>query len=89
MGSLAWRQDRFAALAPVAVLLFFAILSAFAYLRMEELDREQEAPLRDVEYAQQRVRLRLLERQEQAHARGPRPSNQDLSGAISSLHGKP
>ena len=61
------RQDRFAMVAPVtAVLLFLAaIIAAFAYLRLEEMDREQEAVKRDVEYAQQRLRLRLLERQEQ------------------------
>src|SRR5512133_2822473 len=61
------RQDRFAMLAPVAAVLLFlaAIISAFGYLRLEEMDREQEAVKRDVEYAQQRVRLRLLERQEQ------------------------
>src|SRR3569832_419576 len=61
------RQDRFAMLAPVAAVLLFlaAIVVAFWYLRLEELDREQEAVKRDVEYAQQRVRLRLLERQEQ------------------------
>ena len=61
------RQDRFAALAPlVAVLLFLAaIIAAFAYLRLEEIDREHEAVKRDVEYTQQRLRLRLLERQEQ------------------------
>jgi PAS domain S-box-containing protein len=60
-------QDRFAMLAPVAAVLLFlaAIISAFWYLRLEEMDREQEAVKRDVEYAQQRVRLRLLERQEQ------------------------
>lgn len=54
-------------LAPVAAVLLFlaAIISAFGYLRLEEMDREQEAVKRDVEYAQQRVRLRLLERQEQ------------------------
>ena len=54
-------------LAPLlAVLLFLAaIVSAFWYLRAEEADREQEAVKRDVEYAQQRMRLRLLERQEQ------------------------
>ena len=54
-------------LAPVAAVLLFlaAIVSAFGYLRLEEMDREQEAVKRDVEYAQQRVRLRLLERQEQ------------------------
>jgi len=61
------RQDRFAVLAPlVAVLLFLAaIIVAFAYLRLEEIDREHEAVKRDVEYTQQRLRLRLLERQEQ------------------------
>jgi PAS domain S-box-containing protein len=61
------RQDRFAMLAPVAAVLLFlaAIVVAFWYLRLEEMDREQEAVKRDVEYAQQRVRLRLLERQEQ------------------------
>ena len=61
------RQDRFAALAPLAAVLMFlaAIVVAFWYLRAEEVEREQEALRRDVEYAQQRVRLRLLERQEQ------------------------
>ncbi|MBG9386788.1 PAS domain-containing sensor histidine kinase [Caenimonas aquaedulcis] len=61
------RQDRFAMLAPLAAVLLFlaAIVSAFGYLRLEEMDREQEAVKRDVEYAQQRIRLRLLERQEQ------------------------
>jgi PAS domain S-box-containing protein len=61
------RQDRFAMLAPLAAVLLFlaAIVSAFWYLRLEEMDREHEAVKRDVEYAQQRVRLRLLERQEQ------------------------
>lgn len=50
----------------VAVFLFLAaIASAFGYLRLEEEERELEAVKRDVEYAQQRVRLRLLERQEQ------------------------
>ena len=60
-------QDRFALLGPlVSVLLFLAaIVSAFGYLRLEELDREQETVTRDVEYARQRMRLRLLERQEQ------------------------
>jgi PAS domain S-box-containing protein len=61
------RQDRYAMLAPLAAVLLFlaAIVSAFSYLRLEEMDREQEAVKRDVEYAQQRMRLRLLERQEQ------------------------
>jgi PAS domain S-box-containing protein len=61
------RQDRFAMLAPLAAVLLFlaAIISAFWYLRIEEVEREQEAVRRDVEYAQQRLRLRLIERQEQ------------------------
>jgi hypothetical protein len=50
----------------LSVLLFLsAIAVAITYLRFEELEREQEAVTRDVEYAQQRIRLRLLERQEQ------------------------
>ena len=50
----------------VTVLLFLTvIIASFAYLRLEEIEREQEAVKRDVEYAQQRLRLRLLERQEQ------------------------
>ncbi len=54
-------------LAPLAAVVLFlaAIVSAFGYLRLEELEREQEAVRRDVEYTQQRLRLRLLERQEQ------------------------
>jgi len=74
------RQDRFAALAPLAAVLMFmaAIVAAFWYLRMEEVDREQEALKRDVEYAQQRVRLRLLERQEQLMRIARDLSNQDL-----------
>jgi len=63
----AHRQDRFAMLAPLAAVLLFlaAIVAAFGYLRLEEVEREQEAVRRDVEYTQQRLRLRLLERQEQ------------------------
>ena len=61
------RQDRFITLGPLlAVVLFLAaVVAAFSYLRIEEIDREQQAVTRDVEYAQQRLRLRLLERQEQ------------------------
>ncbi|MDD2846781.1 MAG: PAS domain S-box protein [Rhodoferax sp.] len=74
------RQDRFAALAPLAAVLLFmaAIVAAFWYLRMEEGEREQEALRRDVEYAQQRVRLRLLERQEQLMRIARDLSNHDL-----------
>lgn len=61
------RQDRYALLGPMlAVLLFLlAIIASFGYLRLEEMDREHEAVKRDVEYSQQRLRLRLLERQEE------------------------
>ncbi len=61
------RQDRFALIAPLAAVAVFlmAIVASFGYLRLEEMSREQEAVKRDVEYAQQRLRLRLLERQEQ------------------------
>ena len=76
------RQDRLAALAPLASVLLFtaAIVSAFWYLRMEEAERQQEALQRDVEYAQQRVRLRLLERQEQLMRVARDLSTQDLEG---------
>lgn len=61
------RQDRFATLGPlVSVLLFLAaIITAFWYLRLEEMEREQESVKRDTEVAQQQIRLRLIENQEQ------------------------
>ena len=61
------RQDRYATLGPlVSVLLFLAaIISAFWYLRNEELEREQASVKRDTEIAQQQIRLRLIENQEQ------------------------
>ncbi|MEN9712686.1 MAG: hypothetical protein RLY90_947 [Pseudomonadota bacterium] len=61
------KQDRFALIGPIAAVLLFliAITTALAYLKYEEIDREQEIVRRDVEYAQQRLRIRLLERQEQ------------------------
>ncbi len=90
-GALAWwrqwwrkqsptRQDRFITLGPLlAVALFLAaVVAAFAYLRIEEIDREQQAVRRDVEYAQQRLRLRLLERQEQLMRLGRDVSNKDV-----------
>ena len=75
------RQDRFATLGPLlAVLLFLsAIVVAIAYLRYEEIDREQEAVTRDVEYAQQRLRLRLLERQEQLMRLAREVDNKEIS----------
>lgn len=74
------RQDRFVTLGPLlAVMLFLAaVIAAFAYLRIEEIDREQQAVKRDVEYAQQRLRLRLLERQEQLMRLGRDVSNKDV-----------
>ena len=74
------RQDRYASIAPlVAVVMFFiAIVAAFWYLRIEELEREREAMRRDVEYAQQRIRLRLSERQEQLMRLARDVSNQDI-----------
>ena len=61
------RQDRFATLAPLASVLLFlaAIISAFWYLRNEEIERETETVKRDTEIAQQQIRLRLIENQEQ------------------------
>ncbi len=61
------RQDRYATLAPLASVLLFlaAIISAFWYLRNEELERAAEAVSRDTEIAQQQIRLRLIENQEQ------------------------
>ncbi len=61
------RQDRFATLGPlISVLLFLtAIILAFWYLRNEENEREDEAVKRDTEIAQQQIRLRLIENQEQ------------------------
>ena len=74
------RQDRFANLTPVAAVILFmaAIASAFWYLRGEEIAREQEAVSRDVEYAQQRLRLRLLERQEQVMRLARDVSNREV-----------
>jgi PAS domain S-box-containing protein len=61
------RQDRFATLAPlISVLLFLAaIISAFWYLRNEEIERETESVRRDAEITQQQIGLRLLQNQEQ------------------------
>ncbi len=61
------RQDRLATIGPlVSVLLFLAaIISAFWYLRVEEIDRETESLKRDTEIAQQQIRLRLIDNQEQ------------------------
>ncbi len=67
-------------LAPLAAVLLFlaAVVTAFGYLRLEEIDREQEAVKRDVEYTQQRLRLRLLERQEQLMRIGRELANREI-----------
>ncbi len=61
------KQDRFATIGPlVSVLLFLAaIIAAFWYLRNEEIDRATDTVQRDTEIAQQQIRLRLLDDQEQ------------------------
>lgn len=76
------RQDRFALLGPMlAVLLFLtAIVVSMAYLHTEEIEREQEAVTRDVEYGRQQLRLRLLERQEQLMRLARDISNKTLQG---------
>jgi PAS domain S-box-containing protein len=76
-------QDAVAMLAPLAAVMLFlaAIVSAFWYLRAEEMEREQESVKRDVEYAQQRLRLRLLERQEQLMRVARDASNREIDAA--------
>jgi PAS domain S-box-containing protein len=61
------RQDRLATLGPLASVMLFlaAIISAFWYLRNEEHERAIEAVTRDTEIAQQQIRLRLIDNQEQ------------------------
>ena len=60
------RQDRVALLAPIAAVAIFllTIISSVGYLRYEEMEREQESVQRDLEYANQKMRLHLLEQQE-------------------------
>ncbi|MDP1901919.1 MAG: PAS domain S-box protein [Rubrivivax sp.] len=60
------RQDRFATLGPLlSVLLFLAaIISAFWYLRNEEIERETESVKRDTQLTQQQIGLRLIQNQE-------------------------
>jgi hypothetical protein len=49
-----------------SVLLFLAaIISAFWYLRNEEIERETESVKRDTEITQQQIGLRLIQNQEQ------------------------
>ena len=67
-------------LAPLAAVVLFmaAIVSALLYLQMEEAAREQEGVRRDVEYTQQQLRLRLIERQEQFGALGRELGTQEV-----------
>jgi len=76
------RQDWVAMLAPLAAVVLFmaAIVAALGYLQIEEMDREQEAVQRDVEYTQQRLRLRLLERQEQLARIARAVSSREING---------
>lgn len=61
------RQDRFATIGPlISVLLFLAaMIAAFWYLRNEEIMRAADSVRRDTEIAQQQLRLRLLDDQDQ------------------------
>ena len=53
--------------APIAAVGIFllTIVSSVGYLRIEEREREQESVQRDLEFANQKMRLHLLEQQEQ------------------------
>ena len=75
------RQDWVALFAPIAAVVLFmgAIVAALGYLQIEEMDREQQAVQRDVEYTQQRLRLRLLERQEQLARIGRALSSHEIN----------
>ncbi len=61
------RQDRIATFGPVVSVLVFlaAILAAMVYFQLEEQEREQEAVIRDIEYAQLQLRQRLQDRRQQ------------------------
>jgi PAS domain S-box-containing protein len=54
--------DRLLSIGPLITVVLFltAVGVAMSFLRFEEIEREQETVTRDVEYAQQRMRLRLL-----------------------------
>jgi len=82
------RQDWVAMLAPLAAVALFmaAIVAALGYLQFEEMDREQQAVQRDVEYTQQRLRLRLLERQEQLSRIAREISNREIKAEGFRIH---
>ncbi|WP_045475631.1 PAS domain-containing sensor histidine kinase [Serpentinimonas barnesii] len=73
-------QDRLVSVVPlISVLLFLAaIASAFTYFTQLEAQREQQEVTRDVEYAQQRLRLRLLEPHEPLQRMAQQIVNQEL-----------
>ena len=77
------KQDRVATFGPlIAVVLFLAaIVLSIGYLRIEEADREQETITRDLEYAQQRLRLHLLERREDLLSLARAVTRDKLQGA--------
>ena len=77
------RQDRFATIGPlVSVLLFLAaIIAAFWYLRNEEIEREMGTVQRDTEIAQQQIRLRLLDDQEQVMRLARQIAGNEIDGA--------
>ncbi|ARU04028.1 PAS domain-containing sensor histidine kinase [Comamonas serinivorans] len=85
-----WRErlarfnDRFSVLAPIlsVALFLLAITAALWYLHSEELARERDSLKRNVEYAQQRVRLRLLERQEVLMRLARTISNDDSDASL-------
>ena len=77
------RQDRFATIGPlVSVLLFLAaIIAAFWYLRNEEIARETDTVQRDTEIAQQQIRLRLQDDQEQIVRLARQIAGNEIDGA--------
>ena len=76
------RQDRFATIAPlISVLLFLAaIIAAFWYLRNEEIARETDTVQRDTEIAQQQIRLRLLDDEDQLARLARKIAGNELDG---------
>ena len=76
------RQDRFATIGPlVSVMLFLAaIIAAFWYLRNEEIDRATDTVQRDTEIAQQQIRLRLLDDQEQLTRLARQVADHEIDG---------
>jgi PAS domain S-box-containing protein len=76
------RQDRLATLGPLASVLLFlaAIISAFWYLRNEEMERETESVRRDTEITQQQIGLRLIGNQEQLYRIARELAGREIDG---------